>query len=179
MAECRGFKNKLGTTIVSLIAKVAGAVAGNIATFNSDGELADSGKSVDTQVTSGSSNLITSGAVYNGLQERPSRKEMGATIHSMLVLVKTSYHNSCQGRDTYNFQEYIETYTDVNGRLWTIYLWSDGGADYFMLDSPAKMHIGTIIYNYSVSAIAAIKANTASTITAALTSFEYDTVLNI
>ena len=275
MSECRGFKNKLGTTIVSLIAKVTGAIAGNIATFNSDGELVDSGKSVDTQVTSGSSNLITSGAVYsklnekassggdgenfsvnkiifsegdahasigktdktitindgdyyeikgfdfnidgdtikktisvdvedlealsshdttvtknssklitsgavyNGLQERPSRKEMGATIHSMLVLVKTSYHNRCQGRGTYDFQEYIETYTDANGRLWTIYLWSDGGADYFTLDSPAKMHIGTIIYEYSVAAIAAIRANTAFIMTAALTSFEYDTVGNI
>lgn len=137
MAECRGFKNKLGTTIVSLIAKVTGAIAGNIATFNSDGELVDSGKalnslveksgttfagniasfssngvivdsarpvsslfakigasftvgniavfdkqpltnivgikdsgkSVDTQVTSGSSNLITSGAVYEKVSD--------------------------------------------------------------------------------------------------------------
>ena len=70
MSECRGFKNKLGTTIVSLIAKVTGAIAGNIATFNSDGELVDSGKSVDTQVTSGSSNLITSGAVYTEIAKK-------------------------------------------------------------------------------------------------------------
>lgn len=67
MAECRGFKNKLGTTIVSLIAKVTGAIAGNIATFNSDGELVDSGRTVDTQVTVSSDNLITSGAVYTEL----------------------------------------------------------------------------------------------------------------
>ena len=70
MAECRGFKNKLGTTIVSLIAKVTGAIAGNIATFNSDGEVIDSGKGIDTKVTGGSSNLITSGAVYTEIAKK-------------------------------------------------------------------------------------------------------------
>ena len=70
MAECRGFKNKLGTTIVSLIAKVTGAIAGNIATFNSDGEVIDSGKGIDTKVTGGSSNLITGGAVYSEIAKK-------------------------------------------------------------------------------------------------------------
>lgn len=70
MAECRGFKNKLGTVIVSLIAKVTGAIAGNIATFNNDGEVIDSGKGIDTKVTSGSSNLITSGAVYTEIAKK-------------------------------------------------------------------------------------------------------------
>ena len=70
MSECRGFKNKLGTTIVSLIAKVKGATAGNIATFNNDGELVDSGKGIDTKITSGSSNLITSGAVYTEIVKK-------------------------------------------------------------------------------------------------------------
>lgn len=248
MAECRGFKNKLGTTIVSLIAKVTGAIAGNIATFNSDGELVDSGKalnslveksgsafagniasfgsngvivdsarpvsslfakigasftvgniavfdkqpltnivgikdsgkSVDTNVTSGSSNLITSGAVYNGLQDRPSRKEAGQTVHSMLVLVKSSYPTTCQGQITdYSFKEYIETYSDANGRLWTIYLWSDGGADFFTVSSPANLAVQDRIYKYTQQSIAAIKNNTQMNVEDTLSQFAYDEVGNI
>lgn len=100
MAECRGFKNKLGTTIVSLIAKVTGAVAGNIAIFNNNGELIDSGRTVDTQVTSGSSNLITSGAAYLELNEKASREGDGENFSvNKIVFSEGDAHASIEKTD--------------------------------------------------------------------------------
>ena len=94
MAECRGFKNKLGTTIVSLIAKVTGAIAGNIATFNNDGEVVDSGVAIDTSVTQHSNNLITSDGVYNSIQTRASVSSLQELANRVAVLesvLETTY----------------------------------------------------------------------------------------
>ena len=136
----------------------------------------------DSVPTKNNDNLITSNGVYNGLQDRPSRKEMGRTVNAMLMLVKSSYPTSFQGQiahSIYNFQEYIETYTDANGRLWTIYLWDDGGAEYFTIPSPANLAVQDRIYEYTQQSIAAIKNNTNSDVENTLAQFVHDEVGNI
>lgn len=123
MAECRGFKNKLGTVIVSLIAKVKGATAGNIATFNSDGELVDSGKGVTSLMSSASNSVNNNIAVFDG---EGNVKDVGIDIQRVYKLTNivtqlpstSSTITRCLylGPDT-NTLKFGQTYILKNGTL--------------------------------------------------------------
>lgn len=91
MAECRGFKNKLGTTIVSLIAKVTGAVAGNIATFNNDGEVVDSGKDINSLVNKSGN---TSSGHFPIFNSEGNVEDSGKGVASLMSSVPNSVNNN-------------------------------------------------------------------------------------
>jgi len=149
--------------------------------YNSIDNLNRALQTPDSIPTKNSDNLITSNGVYNELQDRPTRDEVGRTVRAMLILAKSSYPTACQGQIIFslNFQEYIETYTDANRKLWTIYLWDDGSADYFTISSPANLAVHDRIYEYTQQSIDAIKNNTNSDIENTLAQFVFDEVANI
>lgn len=146
MAECRGFKNKLGTTIVSLIAKVTGAVAGNIATFNNDGELVDSGKSMNSFVEKKNNVSFNNIVTFDGSGDI---KDSGKDISTLDTLAEKV---SILEEAVENLPQYIDTGEEVSfptaGTQYTI---TFGGtiSDHYAFYVGDKIKIKGLSHSYS------------------------------
>lgn len=64
----KGFVDKNGQQVV-IVPNVPGATAGNLASFDAEGNLQDCGKAIDQSPTENSTNLVTSGGVMAAINE--------------------------------------------------------------------------------------------------------------
>lgn len=74
----KGFVNKNGQKVV-IVPNVPGATSGNLASFDAEGNLQDSGKTIDQSPTANSTNLVTSGGVKAALDGKQDALTFDAT----------------------------------------------------------------------------------------------------